>query len=248
MAHKILERSPLKNSFVWILLALDPSFAMCNKEAAAECMKSVLHKSIDVEWKEECECDKIMNQFRQLLVILDKDYKSECECFSVEEKRLDSFFFLIKTTALKDLWEVIQPLLTLPHGHAAVERGCSVNSSLLQPNLKSHSVVARRMMHDTVILSEQSIAKFQVTPELLRSCSLADVVCGRVNSATMKPFGVSVRLRQGYFLSPNLFLIYVDRIVKKSESSGGVKNGECTVQRLLFAHDLVLLDSTQNGL
>ena len=40
----------------------------------------------------------------------------------------------------------------------------------------------------------------------------------------------------------------MDRIVKKSESCGGVKIGDCTVQRLLFANDLVLLDSTQNGL
>ena len=95
---------------MWNLQALDPSFAIRNiiKEVAAECMKSVLHKLIDVKWKEECECDKIMNKFRQPLVILDKGYKSECECFSVEEELLDSFFFysvdnLIKTTALKDL-------------------------------------------------------------------------------------------------------------------------------------------------
>ena len=72
-------------------------------------------------------------------------------------------------------------------------------------------------------------------------------VCVRVNSATTKPFRVSVGLRQGCSLSPILFLIYIDRIVKKSESCGGVKIGECTVQRLLFADDLVLLDSTQNG-
>ena len=39
----------------------------------------------------------------------------------------------------------------------------------------------------------------------------------------------------------------MDRIIKKRESCGGVKIGECTV-RLLFADDLVLLDSTQNGL
>ena len=39
----------------------------------------------------------------------------------------------------------------------------------------------------------------------------------------------------------------MDRIVKKNEAFGGVKIGECTVQRWLFADDLVLLDSTQNG-
>ena len=40
----------------------------------------------------------------------------------------------------------------------------------------------------------------------------------------------------------------MDRIVEKSESCGGVKIGECTVQRPLFADDLVLLESTQNRL
>ena len=39
----------------------------------------------------------------------------------------------------------------------------------------------------------------------------------------------------------------MDRIAKKSESCGGVKIGDCTVQRLLFTDDLVLLDFTQNG-
>ena len=40
----------------------------------------------------------------------------------------------------------------------------------------------------------------------------------------------------------------MNRIVKKSESCGGVKIGDGTVQCLLFADDLGLLDSTQNGL
>ena len=82
----------------------------------------------------------------------------------------------------------------------------------------------------------------------IKSLYMHSEICVRVNSATTKPFRVSVGLRQGCFVSPILFLIYMDRIVKKSESCGGVKIGECTVQRLVFADDLVLLDSTQNGL
>ena len=50
-------------------------------------------------------------------------------------------------------------------------------------------------------------------------------------------------LQQCFSFSLTLFLIYVDRIVEKSESCGGVKVGGCTVQRLLFADDLVLLNS-----
>ena len=78
----------------------------------------------------------------------------------------------------------------------------------------------------------------------IKSLYMHSEVCVRVNSATTKPFRVSVGLRQGCSLSPILFLIYMDRIVQNSESCGG----ECTVQCLLFANDLVLLDSTQNGL
>ena len=73
-------------------------------------------------------------------------------------------------------------------------------------------------------------------------------VCVRVNRATTKPFRVSVELRKGCSLSPISYLINMDRIVKKSEFCGGVKIGDCTVQCLLFADDLVLLDPTQNGL
>ena len=82
----------------------------------------------------------------------------------------------------------------------------------------------------------------------IKSLYMHSEVCVRVNNATTKPFRVSVELRQGCSLSLILFLIYEDRIGKKSESCGGVKIGECTVQRLLFANDLVLLNSTQNDL
>ena len=128
-------------------------------------------------------------------------------------------------------------------------------------SLRSRGNMQKRSMHVLFILKKHMIA-FLETSFGRCCCSMALMasyyaikslymhyeVCVCVNSATTKPLRVSVRLRQGYSLSPILFLIYMDRIVKKSESCGGVKIGECTVQRLLFADDLVLLDSTQNGL
>ena len=82
----------------------------------------------------------------------------------------------------------------------------------------------------------------------IKSLYMHSEVCVRVNSAMTKPFRVSVELRQGCSLSPILFLIYMDRIVQKSEFCGGVKIHYCTVLCLLFADDLVLLDSTHNVL
>ena len=43
----------------------------------------------------------------------------------------------------------------------------------------------------------------------IKSLYVLSKVCVRVNSATTKPFRVSVGLRQGCSLSPILFLIYI---------------------------------------
>ena len=82
---------------------------------------------------------------------------------------------------------------------------------------------------------------------VIKSPYMHSKVCVRVNGATTQLYRVNVGLRQGCSFSPILFLICMDRIVTKSESCGGVKIGDCTVQRLSFADDLVLLDSTRNG-
>ena len=69
----------------------------------------------------------------------------------------------------------------------------------------------------------------------IKSLYMHSEVCVRINSATTKPFRVSLGLRQGCSLSPIPFLTYMDRIVKKSKFCGGAKIGDCTVQRLLYA-------------
>ena len=53
-------------------------------------------------------------------------------------------------------------------------------------------------------------------------------------------------LRQGWSVAPCLFLIYMNKIVKKGKSCGGVKIDDCIVHRLFFADDPVLLDFTLN--
>ena len=52
-------------------------------------------------------------------------------------------------------------------------------------------------------------------PNAIKSLYMHSEVCVRVNSATTKPFRVSVGLQQGCSLSPILLLIYLDRIVRK---------------------------------
>ena len=82
----------------------------------------------------------------------------------------------------------------------------------------------------------------------IKSLYKQSTVYVRVNGKETKPFNVSVGLRQGCVLSPLLFIIYMDKIDKNSGPHGGVQIGECSIRRLLFADDLVMLDSTESGL
>ena len=84
-------------------------------------------------------------------------------------------------------------------------------------------------------------------PIAIKSLYMHCEVCVRVTAQrrNLSKCGTTAAL---CFHSPILLLIYMNKIVKKSESCGGVKIGDCSVRRLLFADDLVLLDSTPNGL
>ncbi len=54
-------------------------------------------------------------------------------------------------------------------------------------------------------------------------------------------FPVHVGLRQGCPLSPVLFIIFIDRISRRSQGPEGVRFGDHTISSLLFADDVVLL-------
>ena len=61
----------------------------------------------------------------------------------------------------------------------------------------------------------------------------------------IKPFIVSVGLRQGCILSFFLFVIYMNKIDRDSSSNSYATFGECNIWRPLFADDLALLSSNK---
>ena len=79
---------------------------------------------------------------------------------------------------------------------------------------------------------------------LYKSCK----ACVRANGVKSRSFTVGTGLRQGCVLSPLLFIIFMDRIVKRSRGAECVKIGDVKVARLLFADDLVILASSQADL
>ena len=61
-------------------------------------------------------------------------------------------------------------------------------------------------------------------------------------------FPVRVGLRQGCPLSPILFIIFMDRISRRSQGVEGVRFGDLRIGSLLFADDVVLLASSDRDL
>ena len=72
--------------------------------------------------------------------------------FTPQSDRLDEFYheLLANKAEFRHLWEDVRLALILSHGQASVERGFSVNKEVMVENLKEHSLVAQRVIHDHV--------------------------------------------------------------------------------------------------
>ena len=83
-----------------------------------------------------------------------------------------NFFMRFVVTSYSHLWPMIRTLLVLSHGQASEELGFSCNMEILETNMQQESLVAKRIVKD-FIRSICGLQKFDISPELLKSCSLA---------------------------------------------------------------------------
>ena len=67
----------------------------------------------------------------------------------------------------------MQLILTLSHRQATAERGFSVNKEVLAPNLQETSLVAMRLVHNSMQVAKCKLADFVVNDALLSSCAHA---------------------------------------------------------------------------
>ena len=91
------------------------------------------------------------------------------------------------------------------------------------------------------------LGEYGVRGSLLRAIqSLYDQneSCVRVPSSKSDSFQVRVGLHQGFALSPILFVIFMDRISRRSRGGGGLQFGGLGTSSLLFADDVVLMASS----
>ena len=133
----------------------------------------MLTKLVDKKWRISEQADDIWMQYKKLVSEVKQFHKDKFARFKFEKDQLDTFFFetLNQQKTYEGLWCIIQLLLTLSHGQAAVERGFLVNKDILAPNLKALSLTALCLIHDSISAGQIEITDYIITDELLTSFS-----------------------------------------------------------------------------
>ena len=86
--------------------------------------------------------------------------------FTPDSRLLDTFLgnYMQDHIQFAKLWDIFKMLLTISHGQASVERGCSVNMDLLIENLHEKTVAALRTVHDSISTLEDHFTRLTLTP------------------------------------------------------------------------------------
>ena len=103
----------------------------------------------------------------------------------------------------------------------------------------------KRLIYDKVCQEElwEALKRYGVSGDLLRAIRAlyqASEACVKVDGECSEWFEVKQGVRQGCPMSPWLFNIFLDMVVREARASfqGGVCLDTCQVQVLLFADDI----------
>ena len=113
--------------------------------------KSLLTRLINLKYVLSVFSDKAMNQFTDF-VRQSRVHQGIFLEFNPEKDSLDDFYFKKCTlNKYKELASTVKIFLTLSHGQASVERGFSVNGTVLEQNLNKKSITARHLVKDHML-------------------------------------------------------------------------------------------------
>lgn len=154
LTKKLIEKSPLKYKLVRGLSSLHPSIILNNSSVGLTRFKIILEILHNANRISEVVAEKAKNQFSSFCTAAKNCYNDQFKSLLSDESslELDSFYYglLAKEKKWEDLWLVVKLCLIISHGNASVERGFSVNKTILVENLKEQSLVNQRIVYDGI--------------------------------------------------------------------------------------------------
>lgn len=147
---KIIERSPLRYSIVRAVSCFVPRTIVTNPTLAESRLKDLVQILFDKKHISAVTADKSKQQMTALCTNAATDI--QFKEFDKSKDRLDRFYYSVigQNSEFFQLFSVIRCVLTLSHGNASVESGFSVNGDMLVENLHEDSLVAQRIVYDSV--------------------------------------------------------------------------------------------------
>ena len=138
------EKSPIKQSLTRNARCFIPSLLIENPEVCTKRFKRVLENLVSTKQIADRFAEEASQQFPKFLNVA-KENGQEFQEFdpSSKDHRLDTFYWkhIEGVKSVEKVAEVLKIILTVSHGQASVERGFSVNSSLLVENLSAKSLI-----------------------------------------------------------------------------------------------------------
>ena len=152
MTAKLIERSPLKYKIIRAISSLLPSTIVNNRVLSEKRMGVLLEILYDTNNVTAEVADKAKGQFVKLCSRGQEELRDLFTDVIRNNGRLDTFYYDIlgNDNDCTELWTVVRLVLILSHGNASVESGFSVNSAILVENMHEESIIAQRVVYDTI--------------------------------------------------------------------------------------------------
>ena len=168
---KCFERFPISSVIVRNTAVFDPR-SMCKEtpQSLHSKLTALLCRLNNLKVLPEADSDTILSQYNNLLqnefVFKNEMFKN----FDRKKTRLDEFFFTsIGVEEYKELSFLLKVVFTLSHGQVSVERGFSINKSILDVNMKSDSIVARKVIRDHMLANGLTPETINISNAMLKS-------------------------------------------------------------------------------
>ena len=173
MVSKLVERRTLNYKIVAAVSALDPSYIIASKVNAEKKFKNLVEILYERDWITSIAADNAKLQFCSLSSAVRVKLNERFENFSENDSRLDDFYYDVigQDKSYKDPCFFIKIVFIFSHGQASVESGFSINSSIIVENLHEESLVAQRLVYDSVnsLGGIKKIDTIPINKEMLKS-------------------------------------------------------------------------------
>ncbi|XP_047140612.1 uncharacterized protein LOC124815840 [Hydra vulgaris] len=170
LIEKFMDRTPLGSIIVRNSQVFNPNamVVMTQEDAEKKC-KSLLTHLISLKYVSPIFSDKAINQFADFFRE-SRVYQDIFHEFNRERDSLDDFYFKkFNLNKYKEFALTVKILLTLSHGQASVERGFSINATVLEQNLNEKSITARRLVKDHMLSNNLQPHSIEITSKMIIS-------------------------------------------------------------------------------